>query len=70
MEKVRRGLPAGPFAILPIRGTPRSSDGRLVLKVTSETELKGINRIPLFAGFFGLALLFLALGSAWYREGR
>ncbi len=57
-------------AILPIRGTPRSSDGRLVLKVTSESELKGINRIPLFAGFFGLALLFMALGTAWYREGR
>ncbi|MCP4318755.1 MAG: hypothetical protein GY789_22860 [Hyphomicrobiales bacterium] len=57
-------------SILPIKGTPRSSDGRLVLKVTRETELKGVNRIQLFAGFFGLALLFLMLGSAWYREGR
>ena len=55
--------------ILPIKGTPRGSDGRLVLKVTSETELKGVNRIQLFAGFFGLALLFLAFGTAWYREG-
>jgi hypothetical protein len=29
-----------------------------------------VNRIPLFAGFLGLALLLLALASTWYREGR
>ncbi|WP_419906103.1 hypothetical protein [Hoeflea sp.] len=57
-------------SILPIKGSVRASGDRLVLKVTSETELKGVNRPQLFAGFFGLALLFLALGSTWYREGR
>ncbi|MEM9205771.1 MAG: hypothetical protein AAGA88_05525 [Pseudomonadota bacterium] len=30
----------------------------------------GVNDIPLFAGFLGLALLAAALGSTWYREGR
>ena len=56
--------------VLPVRGSVRPSADRLVLKVTDETELKGVNRLPLFAGFFGLALLFMALGSTWYREGR
>ena len=57
-------------SILPIKGSVRTSGERLVLKVTGETELKGVNRLQLFAGFFGLALLFLVLGSTWYREGR
>lgn len=57
-------------AIVPIKGVPRASADRLFLKMTSETELTGVNRLPLFAGFFGLALLFLMLGSTWYREGR
>ncbi len=56
--------------IVPIKGVPRASADRLFLKMTSETELTGVNRLPLFAGFFGLALLFLMLGSTWYREGR
>ena len=57
-------------AIVPIKGVPRASADRLFLKMTTETELTGVNRLPLFAGFFGLALLFLMLGSTWYREGR
>ena len=32
--------------------------------------LKGIDRIPLFAGFLGLALILGALAGTWYREGR
>ncbi|MCY6379524.1 hypothetical protein [Hoeflea prorocentri] len=56
--------------VLPVKGSVRPSPDRLVLKITDETELKGVNRLPLFAGFFGLALLFLTLGSTWYREGR
>lgn len=56
--------------ILPVRGLPRGSSDRLLLSMTQETELKGVNRIQLFGGFFGLALLFLVLGSTWYREGR
>ena len=57
-------------SVLPIKGSVRTSGDRLVLKMTGETELKGVNRLQLFAGFFGLALLFLALGSTWFREGR
>ncbi|MCO5162862.1 MAG: hypothetical protein M9939_17140 [Mesorhizobium sp.] len=57
--------------IVPVRGTA-SASGRdwLGLKTTNETVLKSVNRVPLFAGFFGLALLLLALGGMWYREGR
>ena len=29
-----------------------------------------IGGVPLFTGFFGLALLLFALGAMWYREGR
>ena len=57
-------------SILPVRGQPRSGSDRLMLSGTEETELKGVNRIQFFGGFFGLALLFFALGSMWYREGR
>ena len=57
--------------IVPVSGTIRSSDGnRIALQETDESVLKGVSRIPLFAGFLGLALLLLALGSTWYREGR
>ncbi len=57
--------------IVPVSGSVRSSDGsRMALQETSEFILKGVTRIPLFAGFLGLALLLLALGSTWYREGR
>jgi hypothetical protein len=56
---------------LPVRGTVRDAgDGRMPLRVTDETVLRGVNRYPLFAGFLGLAVLLMALGSTWYREGR
>jgi hypothetical protein len=56
--------------IVPIKGLQRGSPDRMLFNLTGETELKGVNRIPLFAGFLGLALLLLALASTWYREGR
>ena len=40
------------------------------LRQTSATELQSVERIPLIAGFLGLALLLAALGSTWWREGR
>ena len=57
--------------IVPVRGAANAA-GRdwLGLKTTNESVLKSVNRVPLFAGFFGLALLLLALGGMWYREGR
>jgi uncharacterized membrane protein len=40
------------------------------LNTTGDSVLKAVRRVPLFAGFFGLALLLFALGAMWYREGR
>jgi hypothetical protein len=40
------------------------------LRTTSDSVLKSVSRVPMFAGFFGLALLLFAFGSMWYREGR
>jgi hypothetical protein len=57
--------------ILTVRGDVRISDpDRMVIRMTDETVLKGVTSIPLFAGFLGLGLLALALGSTWWREGR
>lgn len=57
--------------ILPVRGAVRvADDQRLSLRMTDETVLKGINSLPLFAGFLGLGLLLLALSATWHREGR
>ncbi|MDQ0321246.1 hypothetical protein QO002_003384 [Pararhizobium capsulatum DSM 1112] len=57
--------------LLPVRGAVRvADDNRLSLRMTDETVLKGINSLPLFAGFLGLGLLLLALSATWHREGR
>ncbi|TPW32866.1 hypothetical protein [Pararhizobium mangrovi] len=57
--------------IIPVDGEVRSSSGnRIALQESGESVLRGVNRMPLFAGFLGLAILLLALGSTWYREGR
>ena len=53
-------------------GDNRSLGGRdwLGLKMTDASILKGVNRLPLFAGLLGLALLLGAFATMWYREGR
>ncbi|NLR96754.1 hypothetical protein HGP17_07890 [Rhizobium sp. P38BS-XIX] len=57
--------------VLPVRGALRVADGqRLTIRMTDETVLKGINTLPLFAGFAGLAALLLAFSATWWREGR
>lgn len=57
--------------ILPVSGPVRSSDGeRMAIRMTSETLLKGVDTLPLFAGFGGLALLLFAVSAMWWREGR
>jgi hypothetical protein len=38
--------------------------------MTDETVLKGINTLPLFAGFAGVAALLFAFAAMWWREGR
>ena len=57
--------------LLPVSGQIRTIDeDRLSLRMTDETVLKGVNSLPLFAGFAGVGLLLLAFSAMWYREGR
>ncbi|MCQ2003579.1 hypothetical protein [Rhizobium sp. NRK18] len=58
-------------AVLPLSGTIRTADSqRMVVHLTDESVLKGINTYPLFAGFAGLGALLLAFSAMWWREGR
>jgi len=41
----------------------------LGIRMTEASTLLGIDRIPLFAGFLGLALLAGLLAATWFREG-
>ncbi|MCO5133302.1 MAG: hypothetical protein M9908_02920 [Phyllobacteriaceae bacterium] len=57
--------------IIPVRsGAAAFGNGWVGLNNTGATKLLGINRISLFAGFLGLALLLFALAAMWTREGR
>lgn len=57
--------------ILPVRGEVRVNDAeRMIIRLTDETVLRGINTIPLFAGFAGLSALLFAVAAMWWREGR
>ncbi|MGF9563735.1 hypothetical protein [Neorhizobium sp. JUb45] len=57
--------------ILPVRGAVRVADAnRMTIRMTDETVLRGINTLPLFAGFAGLAALLMAVSAMWWREGR
>jgi len=56
--------------ILPVRAIPRDSGDRMALRTSGESLLLGVRSTPLFAGFLGLALMLLALGATWFREGR
>ncbi|MBA3447096.1 MAG: hypothetical protein H0T56_05755, partial [Pseudaminobacter sp.] len=57
--------------IVPVRASGSAVGNDWIgLRTTNDSLLKSVSRVPLFGGFFGLALLLLALGSMWYREGR
>jgi uncharacterized membrane protein len=57
--------------IVPVRGAANASGSDWIgLRTTNDSVLKSVSRVPMFGGFFGLALLLMALGSMWYREGR
>ena len=59
--------------LLSVRGTVRPGEARadrMVIRMSEDTLLKGVTRLPLFAGFVGLALLLAALSATWWREGR
>ena len=58
--------------IVPIRSSGAAMSGAdwLGIRMTAASVLRGIDRLPLFAGFLGLAILLGALAATWYREGR
>ena len=56
--------------ILPTRSARINAGERMGLRASNESVLKGVRSIPLFGGFLGLALMLLALGATWFREGR
>ncbi|MEM5494775.1 hypothetical protein [Hoeflea sp. AS16] len=56
--------------ILPTRSARIDAGERIGLRASNESVLKGVRSVPLFGGFLGLALMILALGATWFREGR
>ncbi len=71
VRRLATGLGLSTPGIVPIRHTGNAS-GRdwIGLRTTNDSILKAVNRVPLFGGFLGLAILLFALGSMWFREGR
>jgi len=51
-------------------GRTASGSDWIGLRETSDTQLKSVNRLPLFSGLFALAALLFIFGGMWYREGR
>ena len=57
--------------IVPVRaGATASGQGWIGLVNTNSSVLTGVRRLPLFAGFLGLALLLGVMAAMWAREGR
>jgi hypothetical protein len=58
--------------IVPIRSSSGAMSGAdwLGIRMTEASVLRGIDRLPLFAGLLGLAILLSVLAATWYREGR
>lgn len=49
---------------------PANGNDWIGLRETSDTQLKNINRVPLFSGLLALAALLFIFAAMWYREGR
>ena len=57
--------------IVPVRsGGVMSGSDWMGIRMTEASVLRGVSRLPLFAGFLGLAILLGAISATWYREGR
>ncbi|WP_026380933.1 membrane protein [Afifella pfennigii] len=52
------------------RRAAAAGSGWIGLKRSEATILKGVDRLPLFGGLLGLALLVGAFAALWWREGR
>ena len=60
-----------PPRVVPIRsGRSMAGSDWIGVRMTEASVLKGVDRLPLFSGFLGLALLLGAAAATWYREGR
>ncbi|MBN9433725.1 MAG: hypothetical protein J0I45_14930 [Bosea sp.] len=57
--------------IVPVH-SGRSVSGRdwIGVRMTEASLLTGVERLPLFSGFLGLAILLGLAAATWYREGR
>ena len=51
-------------------GGSRAGGDWIGLDATSASVLVGIDRVPVFAGFLGLAILLGLVSATWWREGR
>lgn len=51
-------------------GGSRAGSDWIGLDATSASVLVGIDRVPVFAGFLGLAILLGLVSATWWREGR
>ena len=69
---VRRVVPneAAPRILMRTAGRSTSGSDWIGLKRSEASELTGVDRVPLLAGFLGLAILLAALSGTWWREGR
>ncbi|MCO5065099.1 MAG: glutamine amidotransferase [Rhizobiaceae bacterium] len=57
--------------IVPVRADATASGNDWIgLRTTDDSVLRSVSRVPLFGGFLGLALLLLAIGAMWFKEGR
>jgi hypothetical protein len=57
--------------IVPVRsGGVMSGSDWMGIRMTEASVLRGVSRLPLFAGFLGLAILLGIVSATWYREGR
>ncbi len=68
---VRRLEPGTTAPRVLVRAPGRTMAGSdwIGLKRSEASELVGIDRTPLFAGFLGLAILLAAISGTWWREG-
>ena len=58
--------------IVPVRSSSGTMSGAdwIGVRMTEASILRGVDRLPLFAGFLGLAILLGVFAATWYREGR
>lgn len=57
--------------LLPINGDARvDANGRLLIRMSNETVLRGVTTFPILGGYAGVLLLLAGLTLSWWREGR